>query len=112
MSISPKSEGKGFQRLICFKYYIIYWNKTVDSIFGLTLQKFRIISENSLNKSCRPLNLYKKVSGRTCLSPPGVEQGAWKINMFQILYCTEMENRFIFLLNAAEITDYIKKLIK
>ncbi len=43
--------------------------------------------------------------------PAGMELGGWE-DMFQILYSTEMENGFIFLLNAAEITDYIKKLIK
>ncbi len=42
------------------------------------------------------LNYYKKLSGRTCLSPPEVELGGPKIVIFEIFLYTEMgkENHF------------------
>ncbi len=53
---------------------LLYWNMKVDKISGWTLRKLPIISKNSLNQSCSELISYEKDSGRTCLSPPGVEQ--------------------------------------
>ncbi len=51
----------------------LYWNRKIDSLLGRMLPKLRIISKNCSNKSCSELNFLQKVSGRTCLSPPGVE---------------------------------------
>ncbi len=46
----------------------------------------RIISKNDSNKSCSELNfLTKNPVGSICLSPPGVEVGAPKIVIFEIL---------------------------
>ncbi len=61
MSISTKSGVRGLQRLICSKF-IIYCNRKVDSPYGSTLPKM----------------------GAYVLSPPRVELGALKINMFEI----------------------------
>ncbi len=49
------------------------------------------LNQNSSNKSYYILILYKKVSRHTCLSPSGEEPKVPKIDMFQILYYTEME---------------------
>ncbi len=69
---------------------ILYWAGKVDSVLGTTQLKIHIILENALNKSCWALNFVQKSQWRICLSPPGVELGASKIDKFQILYRTEM----------------------
>ncbi len=59
MSISPKSGGKGLQRLPCFNYYnVLKW----ESRFTLRLDAAKItdISKKVLNKSCCELNFLQK----------------------------------------------------
>ncbi len=55
-----------------------------------TLTKVRLYQKIVQIKVVENLLSYKKVNGRTCLSLPGVELGVRKIDMFLILYCTEM----------------------
>ncbi len=49
---------------------------------------------------------YKKLKGRMCISLAGVEVGASKIAIFEIL---EWESKFTLGLNAAKNTNYINK---
>ncbi len=53
--------------------------------------------------------LSKKVHERICLSLPGVELGARKIGMFEVLFCRETAN---YRLNAAKNTHHTERSLK
>ncbi len=46
--------------------------------------------KNDSNNNCSKLNFLQKLGGHISLSPPGVELGAPKIAVFEILWCTGM----------------------
>ncbi len=78
---------RGLERLICFKQYNIhkwecrhFWDEGCQN-YGL-YQTIEIkVFENLIS--------YKKVSRRTCISPPGVELGGSK-NRYVLKICTEL----------------------
>ncbi len=57
---------------------LTYWSDFVDSLWGWTLQKVPIMSENDSNTNCSELNFLQKLAGRISLSSPDVELGGFK----------------------------------
>ncbi len=57
---APKSGSRVLQRLVCFKYYICCTEIGKYLLYGSSLPKLPIISENTANKSCWALNFVQK----------------------------------------------------
>ncbi len=73
MSISRQIGARGLERLIRLKYYfVLKWQNTFNLGLNATKNTYQIKKkvENEIS--------YKKVSGRTCVPPPGVELGTSK----------------------------------
>ncbi len=88
MSMSPRSGAKGLQRLHLWN--ILYKYGKVESVYGSTLLKIRIIWENASNKSCWALNsVLKSQWSRMFIShqpSPGVEVAVskdWWVSNFR-----------------------------
>ncbi len=64
---------------------LLYWNEKVDSLYNWTLRKISITSKNASNENWSELNFLQKPQGHIFLSSPGVELGAPKIAMLEIL---------------------------
>ncbi len=56
------------------------------------LPKIQILWKNALNKSSLEINFLQKTNWAHMSISPGVELGAPKIDIFEILYGTEMGN--------------------
>ncbi len=82
MSISCRSGAKVLKRLIWLKYYFVLKRQSTFSL-GLNvakntyqIEKIQIV-QNEIS--------YKKVNGRICLFPPGVDLGISKDEYVEIL---------------------------
>ncbi len=71
------------------------------------MPKLPIISKIVPVKVIENLISPKKISGRTCLSPPGV-----KIDIFQILYCTEIGKLIHFWAERCQNNGLYQKVAK
>ncbi len=80
---------------------------------GLTAAKnMHHMKKKASNKSCSKLNFVRKSLRRVYLSLPRVELWAQKIDMVEILYCTERQNTFNLGLNSAKSMYHMKKTFK
>ncbi len=92
MFISLQSGVKRLQRLVWSKYYYVWkWQITYKLELNAAKNTHHIKKMLKI-KVVRNWISYKKVCERICLSTLGVEQGARKIDIVKILYCTETAN--------------------
>ncbi len=89
MSIYPQSGDRGLERLIWLKYYIaLNWRITFN--LGLNAAKNTHPIKKASNKSCSELNFVQKSPwAHMSIPPPEWSKGAQKIDMVEILSCTE-----------------------
>ncbi len=81
----------------------------VNSLLG----PMPIISKNVSNKSCSELNFLRKSQQvHTSISPRSVARGLQRLPFLRYYNVLKWGSRFTLGLNAAKITDYIKKLFK
>ncbi len=97
--LSPLWSGaSGFERLTCSKYYDV-WKCQITFNLGLNVAKNTHHIKKLLIKVIWNWILYKEVCERICLSLLPLLKwslGARKINMVEILYCTETTNYIYF----------------
>ncbi len=84
MTVSPKSGARRGSKY-CYTYYdVLKWG--IRFTLGANTAKNIDCIKNCFNKSCSELNFLQKPNVRVCLSSPGVELGAPKIDMFVMTY--------------------------
>ncbi len=90
----------------------LYWSGKVDSFYGSTLPKVRIISKNASNKSCLELNFVQKtLQVHMFISHRSGARSLQRLICLKYYSVLKWE-RFTLEFNTAKITDYIKKHFK
>ncbi len=101
------------RKIDLFQILLLYRYGKVDSLRGWILQKLPIISKKCSNKSCWELNFVQKIQWMHMFI--SIRSGAWgleRLTCFKYHIVLKWESRFTLRLNAAKITDCIKKLFK
>ncbi len=91
----------------------MYKDGKVDSDWGLTLPKIRIILENASNKSCSAWNYVKRGQwAHMSISLGNEVRGLQRLPSLKYYNVQKWESRFSLGLNAAKSTDYMRKCFK